>query len=172
MANCQTGRSRHGAGGIVVDNGSSHRGAASAERMASTWPTAYLIHLPAHASRLGQAEIYFSVVRRKPSPPTISPAWIRSATVSPRSRDPLQRYRSAIYLEVHPHRPPGPVAPDRRARQNQAPCSGGLISTLDELTGPTTKSQIVSRAHVPGRSASTDRITSPHQVSSSVSRSG
>jgi len=49
----------------IVDNGSSHRGAASAERMASTWPTAYLIHLPAHASRLGQAEIYFSVVQRK-----------------------------------------------------------------------------------------------------------
>ena len=49
----------------IVDNGSSHRGAASAERMASTWPTAYLIHLPAHASRLDQAEIYVSVVQRK-----------------------------------------------------------------------------------------------------------
>jgi transposase len=49
----------------IVDNGSSHRGAASAERMASTWPTARLIHLPAHASWLDQAEIYFSVVQRK-----------------------------------------------------------------------------------------------------------
>ncbi len=49
----------------IVDNGSSHRGAASAQRMASTWPTAQLIHLPVHASWLDQAEIYFSVVQRK-----------------------------------------------------------------------------------------------------------
>jgi transposase len=49
----------------IVDNGSSHRGAAAAGRMASTWPNAQLIHLPAHASWLDQAEIYFSVVQRK-----------------------------------------------------------------------------------------------------------
>jgi hypothetical protein len=49
----------------IVDNGSSHRGAASIKRMASTWPNAHLIHLPAHASWLDQAEIYFSVVQRK-----------------------------------------------------------------------------------------------------------
>ena len=33
--------------------------------MAATWPNAQLIHLPAHASWLDQAEIYFSVVQRK-----------------------------------------------------------------------------------------------------------
>jgi hypothetical protein len=33
--------------------------------MASTWPAARLIHLPAHASWLDQAEIYFSVIQRK-----------------------------------------------------------------------------------------------------------
>jgi transposase len=49
----------------IVDNGSSHRGAAAAERMARTWPAAQLIHLPAHASWLDQAEIYFSVIQRK-----------------------------------------------------------------------------------------------------------
>ncbi len=49
----------------IVDNGSSHRGVASAERMATAWPNAQLIHLPAHASWLDQAEIYFSVVQRK-----------------------------------------------------------------------------------------------------------
>jgi transposase len=49
----------------IVDNGSSHRGAASVKRMASTWPNAQLIHLPAHASWLDQAEIYFSIVQRK-----------------------------------------------------------------------------------------------------------
>ena len=49
----------------IVDNGSSHRGAASVKRMAKAWPNAYLIHLPLHASWLDQAEIYFSIVQRK-----------------------------------------------------------------------------------------------------------
>jgi transposase len=49
----------------IVDNGSSHRGAASVRRMTRAWPNAHLIHLPVHASWLDQAEIYFSVVQRK-----------------------------------------------------------------------------------------------------------
>ena len=49
----------------IVDNGSSHRGAASIQRMTTAWPNAHLVHLPAHASWLDQAEIYFSVVQRK-----------------------------------------------------------------------------------------------------------
>jgi transposase len=49
----------------IVDNGSSHRGAASIKRMTKTWPNADLLHLPAHASWLDQAELYFSVVQRK-----------------------------------------------------------------------------------------------------------
>jgi transposase len=49
----------------IVDNGSSHRGAASIKRMTRAWPNAHLIHLPVHASWLDQAEIYFSVVQRK-----------------------------------------------------------------------------------------------------------
>ena len=49
----------------IVDNGSSHRGQASTDRMHDAWPTAHLVHLPVHASWLDQAEIYFSVVHRK-----------------------------------------------------------------------------------------------------------
>jgi len=49
----------------VVDNGSSHRGQASIERLEGEWPTLRLIHLPVHASWLNQIEIYFSVVQRK-----------------------------------------------------------------------------------------------------------
>jgi putative alpha-1,2-mannosidase len=49
----------------IVDNGSSHRGAASIKRMTQAWPNAHLIRLPVHASWLDQAEIYFSVVQRK-----------------------------------------------------------------------------------------------------------
>jgi DDE superfamily endonuclease len=49
----------------VVDNGSSHAGQTSIERMADAWPTAQLIHLPIHASWLNQIELYFSIVQRK-----------------------------------------------------------------------------------------------------------
>jgi transposase len=38
----------------VVDNGSSHAGQASIDRMRTTWPTATLVHLPIHASWLNQ----------------------------------------------------------------------------------------------------------------------
>jgi hypothetical protein len=49
----------------VIDNGSSHRGQASIDRLEDRWPTVRLIHLPVHASWLNQVEIYFSVVQRK-----------------------------------------------------------------------------------------------------------
>jgi hypothetical protein len=49
----------------IVDNGSSHRGTLSADRLAQDWPNAHLVHLPIHASWLNQVEIYFSVVQRK-----------------------------------------------------------------------------------------------------------
>jgi hypothetical protein len=49
----------------IVDNGSSHRGAAAAQRLKSAYANLHLIHLPVHASWLNQVEIYFSVVQRK-----------------------------------------------------------------------------------------------------------
>jgi DDE superfamily endonuclease len=49
----------------IVDNGSSHRGQPSIDRLQSRWPTLRLIHLPKHASWLNQVEIYFSVIQRK-----------------------------------------------------------------------------------------------------------
>jgi transposase len=49
----------------VVDNGSSHAGQASVDRMREAWPNAALVHLPVHASWLNQVEIYFSILQRK-----------------------------------------------------------------------------------------------------------
>ena len=49
----------------VVDNGSSHRGQASVDRLQGAWSNLTLIHLPVHASWLNQIEIYFSIVQRK-----------------------------------------------------------------------------------------------------------
>jgi transposase len=49
----------------IVDNGSSHRGKASVDRLATAYPNAVLVHTPVHASWLNQIEIFFSVVQRK-----------------------------------------------------------------------------------------------------------
>jgi hypothetical protein len=49
----------------IVDNGCSHRGTASVERLAAAYPNLVLVHLPIHASWLNQVEVYFSVVQRK-----------------------------------------------------------------------------------------------------------
>ena len=49
----------------IVDNGSSHRGQTSVERLEGTWPNLTLVHLPIHASWLNQIEIFFSVVQHK-----------------------------------------------------------------------------------------------------------
>jgi hypothetical protein len=49
----------------IVDNGSSHRGAASVARLQRRYPNLVLVHLPTHASWLNQIEIFFSIVQRK-----------------------------------------------------------------------------------------------------------
>jgi hypothetical protein len=52
----------------IVDNGSSHRGERSIQRMRRRYrrhPELVLVHLPIHASWLNQVEIYFSIVQRK-----------------------------------------------------------------------------------------------------------
>ncbi len=58
----------------IVDNGSSHRGAASCERLQSGWPNAILVHTPVHASWLNQIEIYFSILQRKVLTPNDFPS--------------------------------------------------------------------------------------------------
>lgn len=49
----------------ITDNGSSHRGDSSIQRLSKWYPNAIQIHTPVHASWLNQIEIYFSVVQRK-----------------------------------------------------------------------------------------------------------
>lgn len=49
----------------IADNGSSHRGQRSVERLHDRYANAILVHTPAHASWLNQIEIYNSIVQRK-----------------------------------------------------------------------------------------------------------
>ena len=48
-----------------MDNGSSHRGDASVQRLTQAHPRLVPVHAPVHASWLNQIEIYFSIVQRK-----------------------------------------------------------------------------------------------------------
>ena len=50
---------------FIVDNGSSHRGQVSVERMRRHDKRIILVHTPIHASWLNQVEIYFSIIQRK-----------------------------------------------------------------------------------------------------------
>jgi hypothetical protein len=50
---------------LVVDNGSSHRGQRSIERLRRRDKRIILVHTPIHASWLNQVEIYFSIIQRK-----------------------------------------------------------------------------------------------------------
>jgi hypothetical protein len=50
---------------LVVDNGSSHRGQRSVQRMRRRDKRIILVHTPVHASWLNQVEIYFSIIQRK-----------------------------------------------------------------------------------------------------------
>jgi hypothetical protein len=58
----------------IVDNGSSHRGAASIERLRQRHPRVRLVHGPVHASWLNQIEIYFSILQRKVLTPNDFPS--------------------------------------------------------------------------------------------------
>ena len=58
----------------IVDNGSSHRGQTSFDRLHSKWPQLVLVHLPVHASWLNQIEIYFSILQRKVLTPNDFPS--------------------------------------------------------------------------------------------------
>lgn len=49
----------------IVDNGSSHRGKRSIDRLQAQWPNLVLVHTPVHASWINKIEIYSSIVQRK-----------------------------------------------------------------------------------------------------------
>jgi hypothetical protein len=99
----------------VVDNGSSHNGAPSIDRMNAAWPTATLVHLPIHASWLNQGRLierWFSVLQRK----VISPSDFADLdALAQRIMDfqDVQHHRRAIRLDLHPRRPSHPPGAHR-----------------------------------------------------------
>ena len=103
----------------IVDNGSSHCGKTSVQRMTKAYPNAQLIHLPVHASWLNQIEIYFSIVQRKAhdpqrlrDPPATRPApdGLRPALPNPRPPVPVDLHpRQARRRDREDHSSPSPT---------------------------------------------------------------
>ena len=114
----------------IVDNGSSHHGWRSIQRMEQAWPTATLVHLPVHASWLNQIEIYFSILQRKAITPADFADLDAPRRPHPRLPRPLQRHRRTLRLALHPHRPQRPARPPRHPR----PPARDRRVTPDELT--------------------------------------
>ena len=59
---------------LIVDNGSSHRGARAVRRQRKRDRRLILVHTPVHASWLNQVEVYFSIVQRKVLTPNDFPS--------------------------------------------------------------------------------------------------
>jgi transposase len=70
----------------VVDNGSSHNGQASVDRMQNAWPTAELVHLPIYAPGSTRSRSTSRSSSARPSLPATSPTSTSSPTGSSASR--------------------------------------------------------------------------------------
>jgi hypothetical protein len=115
----------------IVDNGSSHRGQASVDRLQGAWPNLTLVHLPVHASWLNQIEIYFSVVQRKVLTPTTS--WI-----SPKSSSGC--WASSVATSRPPSRSTG-GSPE----PTWSSCSAGWTTTSNSLPRHETRTNFYNR---------------------------
>jgi hypothetical protein len=139
----------------IVDNGSSHRGQPSIDRLQSRWSTLRLIHLPKHASWLNQVEIYFSVIQRRCLRPTTSTTstnskpdcWHSRSTTSrsphhsngssPRPTSKTYSTASPLTKTPNSHQPPNRRQrirhrnsdPDHLVNRDISPHSTGLDST-------------------------------------------
>ena len=86
---------------FIVDNGSSHRGKASVERMRRRDKRIILVHTPVHASWLNQVEIYFSIIQRKVLTPndfaTLDAIRVRLALYE----ELTNRNSEAVHVEVY-----------------------------------------------------------------------
>jgi hypothetical protein len=82
----------------VVDNGSSHRGKASIDRLAARFPNAFMVHIPVHASWLNQGRSARSHQRHLGLPPHRGPGHHRR--VAEHQVQPVGAGNSAIACEL------------------------------------------------------------------------
>jgi len=154
----------------VVDNGSSHAGHRSIDRLEGTYPNARLIHLPIHASWLNQIEIYFSILQRKALTPNdfsdLDAVAARIVAFEDHYRQIAKPFewtftRSDLDAllgrfaarEPHPGRRPRHPGTHRdrldHARAQQLPRPAGQIDQRDRRQKPTAPARIAQRDHRP-----------------------
>jgi hypothetical protein len=114
----------------VVDNGSSHRGQASIQRLEGRWANLRLVHLPLHASWLNQIEIYFSVIQRK----VLTPNDFRDLAEVERRLLAFQHRYQQTAVPFGVHRPAG--APRHRGRLAGHPDRPVPAGSHDPQRGP------------------------------------
>jgi hypothetical protein len=114
----------------IVDNGSSHRGKRSIDRLQSAWPNLVLVHTPVHASWINQIEIYFSIVQRKVLTPNdfhdLAQVYQRLAAF----RAALQPDRRAIHVELHPREAQHLARPSHRPRHRARRMTRTVLPTI------------------------------------------
>ena len=97
----------------IVDNGSSHRGQRSIERLQRRWRNLILVHLPVHASWLNQVEIYHSIIQRKVLDPNDFPNTAALARALNQFERRYNQIARAVRVELHPPRPRRATRPPR-----------------------------------------------------------
>lgn len=118
---------------IIVDSGSCHRGKKAARQLRDAYPNAIMIHAQVYASRLNQAGIVFSIVKKKVISPNdfTSTAQLAATLVAFLGR--YKQTRPAVQLEVHRYWPDrAPPAAQRPPRTRQP--AKGCLTVPDELT--------------------------------------
>ena len=128
---------------VVVDNGSDHRGKKAADRLRKAHPNAVMIHTPVHASWLNQIEIFFSVIQKKVVSPNDFPSL---EELSETLLAFIARYNQTARPFSWKYTADDLTDLIRRISQHEGQDTSAAIrtgdsrlTTLDELTGLTTK---------------------------------
>lgn len=112
----------------VLDNGSSHRGQASVQRLTQAHPRLVPVHGPVHASWLNQIEICFSIVQRK----ALTPNDLTCLEAVAERLESFERYYESI---AHPFEwkftraDLNALIARMRSRYAEIPVAGGLKNT-------------------------------------------
>jgi len=107
----------------VMDNGTTHRGQRSVDRLRKRWPTIIPVHTPVHASWLNQIDLLLHRPAQGAHPERLPLARRGEGEADP-FRPALRRRRRPLSVEIHSRRP---VQAALEAARGPAPPEGRLI---------------------------------------------
>jgi len=104
----------------IAGNGSCHRGAASIQRLTRAWSNAHQSTCPRTPPGWTRQKSTSRSSSARSSTPTTSRSQPDPRPPG-RVRNPLERHRQTIRLDLHPHQPRSTAAPHRRPRKDSVP---------------------------------------------------